>query len=107
MDADPDADPAAHDLERVLATARLARLELDGERAAQLAPQFARILESFRSLSELDLSAVEPLASPAGLCDVARDDVVRAGLEREVLLEAAAEREGEFLRVPRAVGGQP
>lgn len=98
--AAPMADEA---IRRVLDTARLARLELSGERAAELAPQFARILEAFGRLAELDRDAAAsaPFDGPR---DVLRDDVARPGLERERFLAAAPEHTATHLRVPRAVG---
>ena len=97
-----EARPAA--IETVLAAARLARLELSGERAAELAPQFARILQAFGSLAKLEpRAAADPFAA-AGARDVTRADVARPGLAREAFLAAAPERTAEHLRVPRAVG---
>jgi aspartyl-tRNA(Asn)/glutamyl-tRNA(Gln) amidotransferase subunit C len=100
-------EPASNppDVERVLNTARLARLALVREEAQQLAGQFARILAAFQSLSELKLEGVEPMASPGGLSDVTRDDTPRPSLDRDLLLSAAPQREDGFLRVPRVVGG--
>ncbi len=95
---DPDA------IETVRATARLARLELAPERAAELAPQFARILEAFGSLAALGLGGGTAPAAPLEARDVTRADVARPGLAREDFLAAAPERTDEHLRVPRAVG---
>ena len=98
--AAPMADEAT---EIVLATARLARLELAPERAAELAPQFAAILAAFGRLAELaDGAAPEPRADLVR--DVTREDVPRPGLGREAFLAAAPERAEAHLRVPRAVG---
>lgn len=99
---DAPSDPKA--VERVLATARLARLELGGERAAELAPQFARILEAFGHLAALDLAGGAEEPRPDAPSDVTRDDRVRPGLSREELLSAAPARTAEHLQVPRAVG---
>ena len=91
----------------VLDTARLARLELAPERAAELAPQFAAILEAFAGLAELERDAEAlPAPDPDAPRDVTREDVPRPGLEREAFLGAAAERSETHLRVPRAVGRQ-
>lgn len=95
---DPDA------IETVLATARLARLELAPERAVELAPQFARILEAFGDLAALGLDGVQAPAAPFDERDVTRADAVRPGLTTEQFLAAAPERAGPHLRVPRAVG---
>jgi aspartyl/glutamyl-tRNA(Asn/Gln) amidotransferase C subunit len=99
---DAPSDPQA--VERVLATARLARLELGAERAAELAPQFARILEAFGRLAALDLDGRVVVPPGDGPRDVTREDRPHAGLSREEFLAAAPERTAEHLRVPRAVG---
>lgn len=97
----PDAD-----LELVLRTAHLARMEISGERARELAPQFARILEALEVIGELDLEGVEPMLGATDLEDVVRPDTVRPGLAAEDLLAGAPRREGDFYRVPRVVGGE-
>lgn len=99
---DVPSDPRA--IERVLATARLARLELGGERAAELAPQFARILEAFGHLAALERAGGVGSAPTDAPRDVTRDDRVRPGLTREEFLAAAPARTEEHLQVPRAVG---
>lgn len=95
---DPDA------IETVLATARLARLQLARGRAVELAPRFARILEAFGSLAAREPDRAPQAPAPLAPRDVTREDVPRAGLSREAFLAAAAERADGHLRVPRAVG---
>lgn len=104
MRFDVDAAPDPRSVERVLATARLARLELAPERAAELAPQFARILEAFGHLAALERAGGVGSAPPDAPRDVTRDDRVRPGLSREEFLAAAPARTAEHLQVPRAVG---
>ena len=87
-------------------TAALARLRLPAEAEPEVARQFARILEAFGSLRELDVEGVEPLTSPIEACDVLRDDRERAFGERERLLANAPRREGDFFAVPKTVGGE-
>lgn len=97
-----EARPAA--IETVLAAARLARLELSGERAAELAPQFARILQAFGSLAAHGPHGAPDPSASSEARDVTRADVARPGLAREAFLARAPERTAEHLRVPRAVG---
>lgn len=102
---DTPSDPQA--VERVLATARLARLELSPERARELAPQFERILEAFGRLAALDLSGSPGGEADGAPRDVTRADQVRPGLSREEFLAAAPARTDRHLQVPRAVGREP
>jgi len=96
-----DPSPAA-------AAARLARLELDPAEVRELGGHLERILDAFRALAEVDVDGVEPLFGPAELLDVLREDRARAEPgdgARDALLAAAPEREGDFFRVPKTVGG--
>jgi len=96
---------AESDIELVQRTARLARLEISGERARALAPQFARILEALEVIGKLDLEGVEPMLGATELEDVVRPDSPRPGLEVEDLMAGAPRDEDGFYRVPRVVGG--
>ena len=69
--------------------------------------QFARILEAFRSLAELDVNGVEPMRGPTELTDVMREDSVGSSLPRaELLANAPACRDG-FYSVPKTIVGEP
>lgn len=97
---------AEADIELVLRTAQLARLDLTEERARLLAPQFARILEALEVIGTLDLEGLEPMLGATELEDVVRPDLVRPGLAADEALANAPLREGDFYRVPRVVGGE-
>jgi len=97
---------ASSELETMRKTAHLARLDIGEAEMAKLAGQFARILEAFQAISKLDVEGVEPMTGPADLSDVTREDRPRPSLERERLLENAPERENEYFRVPKTVGGE-
>lgn len=84
--------------------AALARLELTAERRAELAQQCARILESFQSLAQLDVTGVAPMYSPSATRDVLRDDRERASLGTATVLANAPRAEGEFFSVPKTIG---
>ncbi len=94
------------DIDLVLGTARLARLEIDPGAVEALADQFARILEAFQVISGVELADVEPRPGSSGTSDVLREDRPRPGLEREALLSNAPARAGDFFRVPKTVGGE-
>lgn len=94
------------DTDTVKRTAKLARLELGEQEAAQLGEQFGRILEAFRKLSKLDVAGVEPMTGATELADVLRDDRPRPSLERERVLANAPKQDGEYYDVPKTVGGE-
>jgi len=96
---------ASSDEELVRRTAELARLSITADEAAHLAPQFARILEHFRTLSEVDLEGVEPTTGAFGLRDVFRADEPRESLSQDEALANAPERIEDFYSVPKTIGG--
>lgn len=100
-------------------TAQLARLALEPAERAALAGQFARILQAFETLAELELAGVPEMNGAAGgslrldSADSAdpsasqglRADELRASLAREQLLANAPARVDGFFEVPKTVGG--
>jgi aspartyl-tRNA(Asn)/glutamyl-tRNA(Gln) amidotransferase subunit C len=93
--------------ETVEKCAALARLEITPEEAERLSADFARILEAFRGLSELDVSDVEPSLGPARLENVLREDRARPSLSTEELLAPAPRVEDGFFSVPKTVDPDP
>ena len=89
-DSQPAARPGADPTPDVLHIARLARLSIEPERRAEVAAQFARILEAFQALSALDVEGVEPMTRPADTTDVVREDRERPSLGVEAALLACA-----------------
>lgn len=81
--------------------ARLARLGLSAEEMDRLASELDHILDAMQALRQLDTSAIPPTAQVIPLHNVMRDDVSRPPLPREdVLLNAPASRDGQFLVPP-------
>jgi aspartyl-tRNA(Asn)/glutamyl-tRNA(Gln) amidotransferase subunit C len=81
--------------------ARLARLGLDDEEMDLLAAELDHILDAMEALRRLDTSAIPPTAQVIPLRNVMRDDVARPSWPaEEVLLNAPATRDGEFLVPP-------
>jgi aspartyl-tRNA(Asn)/glutamyl-tRNA(Gln) amidotransferase subunit C len=93
--------------EILAATARLARLDLAPDEAVALARDLERILGAFRALAAVDVAGVEPYFAPVAHEDVLRDDTVRPSLARDEVLRNAPRRSGEFIAVPKTVGGEP
>ena len=92
------------DLERLRRVASLARLELDPDEEARLAPELARILAAFEELAR---RAPPPASAPAEPLPRTRPDVPQPSLRPEQFLPAAPASEDGFFLVPKTVGGAP
>lgn len=83
--------------EDVVKIAHLARLALTDDELAHYGEQLAAILDYAARLEELDLEGIEPSAH-GGRQNIMRDDIVTSSLPREdVLFNAAAASDGQFL----------
>jgi aspartyl-tRNA(Asn)/glutamyl-tRNA(Gln) amidotransferase subunit C len=87
--------------------ARLARLELTEEQLEEYTGQLAAVLAHAADVEALDTSGVLPTAHPLPVVNVLRDDVIRPGLDRDVVLAQAPESEDDRFRVPRIIGEAP
>ncbi len=83
--------------------AKLARIALTDDEVETFGAQLGDLLAHVNALAELDTSLVAATAQVVESRDVERDDVVRPGLEREVVLAQAPQRQGAFFRVPRII----
>ena len=87
--------------------AKLARLDITEDEVATFTGQLEAVLQHARDVEALDVAGVPPTAHPLPLQNVFRDDVPRAGLDRdEVLAMAPAAEDGRF-RVPKILGDAP
>ena len=80
--------------------AHLARLGLTDEELGRLEGQLNHILDQYAILSRLDTDDIPPTAQTIELENILRDDVVRPSLPVEAVLANAADREGDYVRVP-------
>lgn len=89
--------------------ARLARLALDDDEVATLAPQLSAILGYAEQVAEVAADTVEPTTHPFALADVLRADEPTGSLDRAVILAGAPRVDGrpqveqDRFRVPRIV----
>jgi aspartyl-tRNA(Asn)/glutamyl-tRNA(Gln) amidotransferase subunit C len=88
--------------DEVLHVARLARLALTEEEVERFREQLSAILEAVGTVSELELSDVEPTSHPLDVVNVWGEDEPRPSLPLEEALANAPEREGGAFRVPAA-----
>ena len=85
--------------------AHLARLGLTDAELGRLEGELNHILDQYAVLARLDTETIPPTAQTIELENILRDDVVRPSLPVESVLANAAEREGDFIRVPPILGG--
>ena len=86
--------------EQVQHVARLARLALDEDEKDAMARELSGVLEHIEKISELDLVDVAPTSHVVDLVNVLREDVPRAGLDRDTALEQAPDATETGFRVP-------
>ena len=94
--------PIDIDIERV---ARLARLALTDEELAIYRVQLGVVLEHAAQVQALPTEGVEPTSHPLPLTNAFRPDEVRPSLDREEVLAAAPERDGDYFLIPRILEG--
>ena len=87
--------------------AYLARLGLSDEEFTRLEGQLNHILEQYAILATLDTDAIPPTAQTIELENILRDDVAGASLPVEDVLRNARLIDGDFIVVPRILGGDP
>lgn len=89
------------DREQVHKVALLARLDLTPEEEEKFTTQLSSILGYFDQLSELDTENVSPTTRAIDVSNITRPDELDPFPEKEALLEAAPEQDGEYFRVPQ------
>ena len=83
--------------------AQLARIRLTADETEEMQQQLDRILDYVKTLQELDVREVEPMAHAVPLENVLRKDETRACLDRDrALANAPAQVEHQIL-VPKIV----
>ena len=94
------------DLEQVRKVASLARLELTDAEQQQFTGQLNSILDYVQQLDELDTQDVPPTTRAIEVSNITRPDQLETFAGREDLLESAPEREEDFFKVPKILGGE-
>ena len=93
------------DIAQVRKVASLARLELSETEEQQFTSQLSSILEYVRELDELDTKDIPPTTRAIEVSNITRPDRIETFAERETILESAPEREEDFFKVPKILGG--
>jgi aspartyl-tRNA(Asn)/glutamyl-tRNA(Gln) amidotransferase subunit C len=90
------------EVERV---AKLARIGLSADEAAQMSVELGRIVEFVEQLQAVDVEGVAPTDQVTGLVDVWRADVVKPSLPRAELLANAPRQKDGYIVVKRVLNG--
>lgn len=93
------------DRQEVRKVANLARLNITEAEEAEFTTQLNSILEYFEQLSELDTTDVAPTTRAIETSNITRSDKLTPFPNKEELLKAAPEQQGELFRVPKIIGG--
>lgn len=94
------------DREQVHKVALLARLDLTLEEEERFTTQLGSILEYVEQLGELDTSDVQPTTRAIDVSNVTRPDTLKLSVDRDLILDSAPDRDGEFFKVPQILGGE-
>ena len=84
---------------------QLANLDLSQDQINAYTIQLEHILEYIDQLQGIDTRGVPPTARAVEVVNVTREDSVTFTEVREAILSQAPQREGDFYRVPRIIGG--
>ena len=98
--------PTSIDAAEVRRIARLARLNLTDDEAAQFSSQLTRIVEYMELLQSAPTDGVEPLHHPIPLSNELRPDEPHAGLTTEQALQNAPQHDSQYFRVPAVLDGR-
>ena len=91
------------DRQEVRKVANLARLSITEAEEVEFTTQLNSILEYFDQLSELDTTNVPPTTRAIETSNITRADKLTPFPDKEELLQAAPEQQGEFFRVPKII----
>lgn len=85
--------------------ARLARLHLDDTTIESYRTQLASVLTHIARLGNVDTAGVDPMAHPLDTVNRLDDDEPGPVLTLDQVLLNAPAREGDFIAVPKVLGG--
>ncbi len=83
--------------------ARLARIRVPDEELSALAAELGSILGWIEQLNEVDVSAVPPMASAAGIPLALREDDANDETPRDDILLNAPDARHDYFAIPRVV----
>ncbi len=87
-------------------TSELARLSLPPEEEERFIAKARALLDYVEQLGELDTTGIEPTAHAVAFAQVLREDVPIASEKAATILEAAPERDGPYVQVPKVIDSE-
>ncbi len=91
------------DIKSVKKVASLARIRMNKEEQARMAPQLSKIIDFIEQLGEVNTDNIEPLANVVDITPDLRVDIVNdGGYAEKILANAPEETQGYFV-VPNAI----
>ena len=83
--------------------AKLARLQVNKEEAAEYGEQLTKVLAYFQQIAQVNTEGVEPLVTPAEIDFYTRADEVKREASTEEMLSNAPDKAGNLFKVPPVV----
>ncbi len=99
----PKSDDAI-DTQMVKHIAFLVRLGIEEDEAQAFSQQFSEIIEHFRLMNELDISAVPPASESSNTRSVMRLDEIQPSMPRQDFMKNVPHRDGDYVQVPPVFG---
>lgn len=90
-------------IDEVKKVAKLARLGMAEEQAAEYQASLSNILNLVDQLNEVDTTGIEPMANPRDAIQRLREDVVTETNQRELYQAVAPETEKGLYLVPKVI----
>lgn len=91
-------------IEHVRRVARLSRLELSEPQLEDYRRHLGAVIAHVRTLSDLDLTGVEPLAHPIDAANRWDEDIPGPELPNSALMSMAPDKAEPFIKVPKVLG---
>lgn len=91
------------DPETIQNIAKLARLKVTADEAAELGEQLTKVLGHFKQIEQINTNGVEPLVTPSEIDFYTRPDAVVHTTTTEEILKNAPEKGGNLFKVPPVV----
>lgn len=86
--------------------ARLARLGFDPAQLDRFSDKARSVLSYVKQLDELDTSGIEPTSHAIEMESFLREDVAVSSGISDVILNAAPDRDGPFVQVPKVIDSE-
>ena len=103
---EPNNQPAPLTIDAVRHVAKLARLAVPQEQLSALQHDLQAILGHISQLQSVNTDGLEPMAHPLTLTNRLGDDVPQPSMPIADLLRNAPAVQGDFLAVPKVLGGE-